>query len=362
MFHKGFIPSTPYRPGLKRAHLRTVVLILSAFQYKFIKLVLIDPPAGPRMQHYFKSCGVFQEFPMRFKSLECRAEFVFTETLSDTAGTVSFVMLMAMFAVLYIHIYFRCGQQGKSAFFAPCLFIAIMLVGQFVGGGVICPMFPILFTLAKSFEPAHASKLGPPSYAYTATTLVTQFLVVLISFAVAFLPLTNPIWNYAVFVYMGYPFVSLPLAIVPKNTSPKAVVPTLSVFAFTFLKDASTPLWWLAVAQSAAAYHAGTPFTEMYYILTDDLAGFMVGMVGIYAVDYVSGDAPSHFRPMAILQRLALAGPASAAAAYFEAKEKESIRVAQEIQKLQPFTSVAFAEVLALAKYGTGGVRHKIWN
>jgi hypothetical protein len=162
---------------------------------------------------------------------------------------------------------------------------------------------------------------------------VTQFLVVLISFVVAFLPLTNPIWNDAVFAFMVFPFFSLPLAVVPKNTSPKAVVPTLSAFAFTFLKDVSTPLWWLAVAQSAAAYDAGKPFNEMYYFLAVDLAGFVVGMVGIYAVDYVSGDAPSHFRPVAILRRLALAGPASAAAAYFEAKEKESIRVAQENQK-----------------------------
>jgi hypothetical protein len=90
----------PYRPGLQRAHLRTVVLILSAFQYKFIKLALVDPPSGPRMQYYLESCGVFQELPMRFKSLKCYADVAFTETLSDTAGTVSFVMLMAMLAVI----------------------------------------------------------------------------------------------------------------------------------------------------------------------------------------------------------------------------------------------------------------------
>jgi hypothetical protein len=51
------------------------------------------------MQHYFESCGVFQELPMRFKSFKCYAEFALTETVSDTAGTVSFVMIMAMLAV-----------------------------------------------------------------------------------------------------------------------------------------------------------------------------------------------------------------------------------------------------------------------
>lgn len=98
MFQKGFIPSAPCRLDLQHAHLRTVVLVLSAIQYRFIKLVFVDPPVGTRVHYYFESCGLFPGLPS-YKSLKCYANLSFSETVTDTASAILFLTIMVMLGV-----------------------------------------------------------------------------------------------------------------------------------------------------------------------------------------------------------------------------------------------------------------------
>ncbi|KAJ7199662.1 hypothetical protein GGX14DRAFT_467767 [Mycena pura] len=93
------------------------------------------------------------------------------------------------------------------------------------------------------------------------------------------------------------------------------------------------PAWWMSVVQGAVAHRRSAGLSLPSRFLALDFAGFVLTFVGLYAVEAVAGDVPAGFGTASMVWRLAVSGPASTMAAYYEAKEWQSIEAATEGQK-----------------------------
>ncbi|KAJ6461690.1 hypothetical protein C8R45DRAFT_1027745 [Mycena sanguinolenta] len=308
MFHVGFLP---------------VVLISVGIGFQLYSKALIDPPMGPLIAGYLKSCTYSQE--NQFHDFICVIEPFFQDLVSNDVGKSFLAAFGTAGAVMSTSLFIKGGEPGGSILFSPLLTIAHTLAGQIFGAGIIGPIFlPALVAISRTQAPKYAHS-SPPSYAYTVTLLVMQFLVFVLSILLSAIPPINPSWRFVNYLFQGFPLLFLPLALFPHTAASarkSTPTPTLTVSAFAFLKYLYAPLWWITLAQGLNAYfRQGQAFSLPCYFMALDFTGFVLAFVGMYAVEAVEGVEMVMTVPR-LVGGLLLTGPASTMAAYFEGKQR----------------------------------------
>ncbi|KAF7325734.1 hypothetical protein MKEN_00423800 [Mycena kentingensis (nom. inval.)] len=293
---------------------------------------LLDPQMDAVFKSYLSSCTYGPNTP--FRGLICILEPFFKDLVTNELGKGFLTAFGTTGSVMSLHLYLRAGQHGRSAFLSPILFTLNTLAGQVMGAGFTSPVvIPTLLALAKTFEPANAKRPAPPPYAYIVTTLFMHFCVFAISMSLTGIPVTDPKWVYANYIFQLFPLIFLPLSFLPTKpkTDAQTETPTLSASAFRVLKFLHFCSWWGTAIGFVATLRAGTaPFTAPVRFMALDFAGFVISFVGGYLIDLVAGDVPAGFGPGPLALRALATGPASTLAAYFEARERENIKFAAD--------------------------------
>ncbi|KAJ6526781.1 hypothetical protein B0H19DRAFT_1196970 [Mycena capillaripes] len=315
MFQIGFVP---------------LVLVWAAIGFKLYNMALVEPPMGPLIEQYRKTCSYAETNP--FYDFICVIEPFFMDLMSNDIGKSFMTAFGTSGAVMSTYLFIKGGERGGSLLFSPLITIAHTLAGQVFGAGIVGPIvLPALLAISKSLTPARAAAPSSPTYSYTVALLVMQFTVFLISTALSSLPPTHANWIHVNYAFQAFPFLFLPLAFFPSgsaNAQKSTPTPTLSVSAFTVFKYLYGPLWWVALAQGLNAYfRQGQAFSLPCYFIALDFIGFTLAFVGMYAVDTVAGEAPMSV-PRLVLGLLG-AGPASTMASYFEAKQRVVVERAE---------------------------------
>ncbi|KAJ7238306.1 hypothetical protein B0H12DRAFT_1137493 [Mycena haematopus] len=310
MFRVGFIPA---------------VLVCTAIGFKLYSMALVEPPMGPLIAEYLKSCTYSDANPLH--DFICVIEPFFQDLVSNDVGKSFLTAFGTSGAVMSTYLFILGGEPGGSIFFSPLITIAHTLAGQVFGAGIVGPIvLPTLFAISKTVAP-RSRPPSPPSYAYTTILLVMQFVVFTLSMALSSISATHPNWPFVNYAFQGFPLIFLPLAFFHRTPAPKiktTPTPTLSVSAFTVFKYLYAPLWWITLAQGLNAYfRQGEPLSLPCYFMALDFAGFILAFLGMYAVDAVAGEAAQvEMGVLRLLGGLLAAGPASTMAAYFEAKQR----------------------------------------
>ncbi|KAJ7167068.1 hypothetical protein C8R46DRAFT_1351250 [Mycena filopes] len=318
MFKLGYVP---------------VVLLSAGIGLKLYSLALVEPPMGPLIDEYRKSCGYSETNP--FHDFICVIEPFFKELVSNDIGKSFLTAFGTSGAVLSSSLYIKAGEGRGSSLFSPLILIANTLLGQVFGAGIVSPItLPFLLALSKTLAPANAPAPTPPTYAYTVTLLATQFTVFLISMALSTIEATHPNWPYINYLFQAFPLLFLPLALYARSgtgiLNKATPTPTLTISAFTVFKFLYAPLWWLTLAQGLDAYfRAGTPFTLPCYFMALDFGGYVLTFVALYAIDAVAGEAQAHMGLGRLFGSLLAVGPASTMAMYFGAKQRLSVERAE---------------------------------
>ncbi|KAF7371386.1 hypothetical protein MSAN_00775100 [Mycena sanguinolenta] len=308
MFRVGFVP---------------VVLVSTAIGFKLYSMALVEPPMGPLIAGYLQSCTYSQENP--FHDFICVIEPFFQDLVGNDIGKSFLTAFGTAGAVMSTYLFVKGGEPGRSVLFSPLITIAHTLAGQVFGAGIVGPIvLPALFAISKSLAPLNA-RSSPPSYAYTMTLLVMQFLVFILSILLSAIPPTNPNWRFVNYAFQGFPLLFLPLAFFPHTSAAArktAPTPTASILAFTFFKYLYAPLWWITLAQGLNAYfRQGQDFSLSCYFIALDFMGFIITFVGIYAVEVMEGPETVMSVPR-LVGGLLLTGPASTMATYFEKQQR----------------------------------------
>ncbi|KAJ7181305.1 hypothetical protein C8R43DRAFT_968888 [Mycena crocata] len=301
-----------------------VVLFCIGMGIALYRLAFVVPPMGRLIESYLESCAYSTSNP--FHGFLCIVEPFFLDLVSNDIGKSFLTVFGTAGMVMSTHLYIKGGHGGGSVLFSPLITIAHGLAGQAFGAGIVGPIvLPTLLAFSKILEPPNAPPPTPPTYTYTVSVLVMQFSVFLISTTLTSLPTTHVNWPYINYIFQGFPLLFLPLAFFARGlTTPKQPhpPPTLSTTVFTVYKYLYAPLWWITLARGLNAhFRTQVEFSLPCYFMALDFSGFVLTFVGMYAVDVIAGDAPATMRGTELLVRMILAGPASAMAAYYEAKE-----------------------------------------
>ncbi|KAJ6477861.1 hypothetical protein C8R47DRAFT_1139662 [Mycena vitilis] len=313
MFHMGFIP---------------VVLFSAAIGFKLYSLALVEPPMGPLIEGYRKSCVYADTNPLH--DFICVVEPFFKDLMSNDVGKSFITAFGTSGAVMSTYLFLKGGESGGSLLFSPAITIAHTLAGQLFGAGIIGPVVvPLLAALAKCFAPLNAPAPSPPTYSYTVTLLCMQFMVFTTSMALSSVPPTETNWIYVNYAFQGFPLLFIPLAFFPRP--PRDVKPnSASVAAFTFFKYLYAPLWWLTFAQGLHAYFVKEQeLTLPAYFMALDFSGFTFMFVVLYALDAIASEAQGKMSVPRLVGGLLALGPASTMASYFEAKQRAVVEGAE---------------------------------
>ncbi|KAJ6564013.1 hypothetical protein B0H19DRAFT_1258528 [Mycena capillaripes] len=334
MFHTGFAP---------------VVITCAAIGFKLYRMALVEPPMGPLLEDYLQSCTYSNTNP--FHDLLCIVEPFFKQLLSNEIGK-SFLTafgasgtVLSSYHVLSTYLFTMAGERGGSPLFSPLIIVALQLAGQAFGLGIVGPIvIPLLSAISKSFTRPNTRAPSSPTYVYTVTHLCTQFAVFLLSLVLCNVPLTSTHWVHVDYVWQAFPLFFLPLAFFSRSFEPPskgtlAPIPTLTISVFTVYKYIYAPAWWAAIGKALNAYYRhGETFNLACYFMALDVAGFVVLLLGIYALDAVAGEAQVVMSVEKLLGGFIALGPASTMAAYFEGQqrlvvEREEAERARKVRK-----------------------------
>ncbi|KAJ7683443.1 hypothetical protein B0H17DRAFT_1181634 [Mycena rosella] len=312
MFRQGFLP---------------VVLASVGIGIKLYRMAWVDPPMGPLIEGYLKSCT----YPTRnpFRSVLCVLEPFFRDFVSNDLGKSLLTGTGTCGMVMSTHFHLTAGQAGAPPLSSSFLTIASTLLGQVLGAGFAGPvLLPLQLALSKSLQPPRrgAAPPTPPPARYTLAVLGIHFCVFLLSGALTAVPPTTPAWTYVNYAFTLFPLLFVPLVFFPAPAPhvKEEEAPTLSVTVFKVYKIIYAPLWWISVAQGLNVYLRTHQFSLPTYWLALDLVGMVAAFLGMYAVDFVAGDTAG-FGVEKVALGLVLAGPAATMAAYYEAKEREVV-------------------------------------
>ncbi|KAJ7023611.1 hypothetical protein C8F04DRAFT_1233133 [Mycena alexandri] len=322
MFKLGYVP---------------IVLLSVGIGLKLYSLAFVEPPMGPLIEEYRKSCTYSKTNP--FYDLICVIEPFFKDLVTNEIGKSFLTAFGTAGAVLSTSLYIQGGEGGGSPLFSPLVLIANSLAGQAFGAGIVGPIvLPTLLAISKALAPPNNPAPSPPTYSYTVTLLGMQFTVFLISMALSGIGATHPNWPYVNYAFQAFPLLFLPLSLYPRSTIHKNTpTPTLTVSAFTVFKYLYAPLWWVTVAGGLNAYlRRGETFSLPCYFMALDFGGYVLTFLAIYALDFVAGEAQAVMTVPRLLAGLFGAGPASTMATYFERKQRLSVEraEAQRVKKM----------------------------
>ncbi|KAJ7700958.1 hypothetical protein B0H16DRAFT_1705537 [Mycena metata] len=315
MFQPGYVP---------------IVLLSVGIGLKLYSLAFVEPPMGPLIEEYRKSCTYSKTNP--FYDFICVIEPFFKDLVSNDIGKSFLTAFGTSGAVLSTSLYIKGGEGRGSALFSPLVLTANSLAGQAFGAGIVGPIvLPTLLAISKTLAPANGPAPSPPTYSYTIRLLAAQFIVFLISMALSGIEATHPRWPYVNYAFQAFPLLFMPLALYPRSTTHKNTpTPTLTISAFTVFKYLYAPLWWVTVASGMNAYfRGGETFSLPCYFMALDFGGYVLTFLAIYALEFVSGEAQAVMGVSRLLVRLVGTGPASTMATYFEGKQRLSVERAE---------------------------------
>ncbi|KAJ6599740.1 hypothetical protein DFH09DRAFT_1128711 [Mycena vulgaris] len=336
MFRQGFVP---------------VVLASVGIGIKLYRMAWVDPPMGPLVESYLNSCSYSKA--NIFGGFLCVLEPYFKQLVSNDVGKSLLTACGTFGMVLSTHFHITGGQGGASRLFSPLVNIAHTLAGQGYGAGFVGPIvLPALIALSKSLASPHAPLPSPTPFPYAVTVLGMHFVVFMLSGALTAIPPSTAAWTYVNYAFQLFPLLFIPLGFFPEP-DPKATAappPKISVTVFKVYKYMYAPLWWITVAQGLNGYYRlNQGFSAPDYFMAVDFAGMVLTFLGMYAIDYIAGDAVDTLTIQEVALGLVLAGPTATMAAYFEAKERKVVERAERKQKalyyhlLYPSTAIIFS-------------------
>lgn len=149
---------------------------------------------------------------------------------------------------------------GRSKAIAPLAFILVGLIGQLITVGAATPLFWVpLYALSRYRESGRKTQaihpLPSPSALSIKIVNVLSAGVGSTVFAMLGLPNGSPAWVLSCIIFQFFPFINLPLALLPASRQESSkqqngtVVPRLAAAkAHKFQSLATVPLWWAGLA------------------------------------------------------------------------------------------------------------------
>ncbi|KAK7056084.1 hypothetical protein R3P38DRAFT_3385801 [Favolaschia claudopus] len=331
-----------------------IVLACSLTGLILYRMAFVQAPMSGLWSSYLDSCT----YPKTtfFRNSICALEPLFKDLVGNEIGKSFMTIFGTAGGVMATYLFIKGGESGASVVFNPLFTIAHTLAGQRFGAGMIGPIvLPAAFAFSRIFPPqtnAAAPGHGPPTYNYTVSLFIMQFLVFVLSTLLSSVPTSSTAWPYVNYAFQLFPLLFLPLAFLNNNSPPPphthtkgsaapAAVPTLSVSVFTFYKYLYAPLWWMSLLQGLNrayrayynyAQNAPSPFTLPTYFMALDLVGFVVMFVGVFAVEWVQGgdEVAGEMGWGEVGWRVVGTGLGSTMAVVFERKQRRVVERAQE--------------------------------
>ncbi|KAK6987495.1 hypothetical protein R3P38DRAFT_3374681 [Favolaschia claudopus] len=322
----------------------SIVLVCSLTGLILYRMAFVQAPMSGLWSEYLDSCT----YPKTtfFRNSICALEPLFRDLVVNEIGKSFMTLFGTAGGVMATYLFIKGGEPNASIVFNPLFTIAHSLAGQRFGAGMVFPVIlPAAFALSKVFPSQKtAAAPGPPTYSYTISLFVMQFLVFVLSTLLSSVPTSSTAWPYVNYAFQLFPLLFLPLALLDTSPPPQthtngpatpAAVPTLSISVFTFYKYLYAPLWWMSIFQGLTAYYninqnAPSPFTLPTYFMALDLVGFVVMFIGVFAVEWVGGDEVAVEMGWGELGwRLAGTGLGSTMAVVFERKQRRVVEEAR---------------------------------